>query len=55
MGSVGCNGRGGGMGCVECNGRVGGMGCVECNGLGKDGWEVLGVMVWGRRDGMCWV
>ena len=29
------------------------MGCVGCNGLGKAGWDVLSVMVWGRRDGMC--
>ena len=40
---------------------------VQCNGLGKEGWDVLSVMVgeegwdvlsvmvWGRRDGKCWV
>ena len=29
------------------------MGCFECNGLGEEGLDVLSVMVWGRRDGMC--
>ena len=31
------------------------MGCVDCNGLGKEGWDVLSVMVCGRRDDMCWM
>ena len=42
-----------------------GVGCVDCNGLGKEGWDVLTVMVCGRgmirveynglwgRDDMC--
>ena len=27
--------------------------CVECNGLGEEGWDVLSVMICGRRDDMC--